>query len=414
MNTKSKSRIAVLSPFIDKHHGTERIIAEWISHLAPSFEIHLYSQQVAELDLSQIRWHRIPKMPGPHLLNYLWWFAANHVWRFWDERVRGLSYDLVFSPGINCLDADVISVHVVFAEYYRRERTALKGSNKSLKHWPRTIHRRLYYNLIMALEKRIYTNHRNKLILIAKKTAQELRDHFARIEAPAVVYTGLAHNVFNPENRSSLRQRSRKEIGIADEELCLLLIGNGWNNKGLPLVLAALQSLSDIPLRLIVVGKDDPSPFQALSQKYGVNRFVRFLPPRKDVIAYYSAADILVAPSLEDTFALPTAEAMACGLPVITTPANGASELIVNGRDGLLLSNAQDADELAASIRLLCTDRRLRDQLGENASRAVAQLNWKESSLQVGKILEERLALKSTSAPHLVGEPMEITRPRQP
>jgi UDP-glucose:(heptosyl)LPS alpha-1,3-glucosyltransferase len=414
VNVKNKPCIAVLSPFVDRHHGTERIIAEWVSRLTSSFEVHLYSQHVAELDLSGITWHRIPKFPGPHLLNYLWWFGANHLWRWWDHHVRNLRYQLVFSPGINCLDADVISVHVVFAEYCRRERAALALRNQSIRYWPRLLHRRLYYELIMALERRVYANHRNRLILIAKKTAQELQKSFGRNDNPAVVYTGLAHDVFNPENRSRLRQNSRKDEGLSEDDFCLLLIGNGWKNKGLPVVLASLQWLKDLPVRLMVVGKDDSSPYEILTREYGVEKSVRFLPPRSDVIYYYSAADAVVGPSLEDTFALPTVEAMACGLPVITSVANGASELIVNGRDGLLLSNAEDAAELAASIRLLCNDKHLRHQLGQNASRAVAHLNWEESSLMISRILEEVLAVKASSPSRQLGQRMEITRPGSP
>lgn len=411
-HAKNKPRVAVLSPFIDRHHGTERIIAEWISHLTGLFEIHLYSQTVTELDLSEIKWHRIPRLPGPHLLNYLWWFGANHLWRFWDRHIRKLRYDLVFSPGINCLDADVISVHVVFAEYCRREKTALAVVNQSIRHWPRLLHRKAYYALIMSLERRIYMNRGNKLILTAKKTARELQDHFGRNEKPTVVYAGLAHDVFNAGNRSQLREVSRRDFGWAEEEFCLLLIGNDWKNKGLPLVLASLQRLSDLPVRLMVVGKDDPVPYQRLAREYGVDRSVKFLPLRSDVIAYYSAADVVVGPSIEDTFALPIAEAMACGIPVITSLATGASELIVNGRDGLLLSNAEDAAALAASIRLLYDDKQLRHQLGENASRTVAQFNWEESSLQVARILEEQLAVKSTSPSRQLGKGVEITRPR--
>lgn len=414
MNLKSKPRIAVLSPFIDRHHGTERVIAEWVSRLTTSFEVHLYSQRVSELDLSEIAWHRIPKLPGPHFLNYLWWFGANHVWRWWDKHVRKLKYELVFSPGINCLDADVISVHVVFAEYCRRERAALALRNQSIRYWPRLLHRRLYYELIMALERRVYANHRNRLILIAKKTAQELQSNFGRNDDPTVVYIGLAHNVFNPENWSRLRENSRKDNGLSENDFCLLLIGNGWKNKGLPVVLASLQQLNDLPVRLMVVGKDDSSPYERLAREYGVEKSVRFLPPRSDVISYYSAADAVVGPSLEDTFALPTVEAMACGLPVITSMGNGASELIVNGRDGLLLTNTEDAAELVASIRLLCSDKYLRKQLGENASRAVAHLNWDESSLKISRILEEALAVKASSPSRQLAQQVQITRPKQP
>src|SRR5713226_5487666 len=101
-------RLAVVSPFLDKRHGTERRVAEWVSRLPDGYEIHIYSHRVEDLDPSKIVWHRIPKLPGPHLANFLWWFAANHVWRWWDRRFRNLHPDLVFTPGTNCLDADVV------------------------------------------------------------------------------------------------------------------------------------------------------------------------------------------------------------------------------------------------------------------------------------------------------------------
>ena len=85
-----KPRLAVVSPSLDKRHGTERLVVEWISRLAPAFEIHIYSQAVADVDLSLATWHRIPKIPGPHILNYLWWFAANRLWRAWDSHFRNL------------------------------------------------------------------------------------------------------------------------------------------------------------------------------------------------------------------------------------------------------------------------------------------------------------------------------------
>jgi len=104
----SRPRVAVVSPFIDKRHGTERHLAEWLPRLANRYEIHLYSQRVEDMDLSNIVFHPIPRIPGPHLFNYLWLFAANHFCRWRDRRFRGLIYDLLFTPGINCLDADVI------------------------------------------------------------------------------------------------------------------------------------------------------------------------------------------------------------------------------------------------------------------------------------------------------------------
>lgn len=395
MNVKNKPRIAVLSPLVDRHHGTERIIAEWISRLATSFEVHLYSQHVDELDLSEITWHRVPRLPGPHLLNYLWWFGANHIWRWWDRHVRGLYYDLVFTPGINCFDADVISVHIVFAEFCRLARTELSFRSNPVRSWPRLLHRRLYYKFITLMERRIYSSAKHQLILIAKKTAEDLRRHYSRNDTLPIVYVGLNHEIFNLRNRLHLRLQSRETLRLAENTFVLLLVGNDWKKKGLDALLASLPYLRDLDVVLLVVGRDESSPYKVLAQQYGVEAMVKFLAPRPDVVFYYSAADVNVGPSLEDTFALPTAEAMACALPVITSLENGTSEIIVDGRDGVLLKSAKDADELAAKIRQLYFDRDLCKRLGENAAKAVAPYTWEDNATRVGAIFEEVCFRKS-------------------
>ena len=85
----AKPRIAVISPFLDKRNGTERCVAEQVERLAEHYEIHVYSTRVEDIDLNKIAWHRIPAVPGPHVVKYLWWFAANHLWRWWDRRFYG-------------------------------------------------------------------------------------------------------------------------------------------------------------------------------------------------------------------------------------------------------------------------------------------------------------------------------------
>src|ERR1017187_7314496 len=105
---ENKPLVAVISPFVDKRHGTERCVAEQVEWLSRKYDIHLYSSHVEDIDGSSVIWHRIPALPGPHLLGYCWWFLANHLLRWWDSTFRGLHYDLTYTPGINCFDADVI------------------------------------------------------------------------------------------------------------------------------------------------------------------------------------------------------------------------------------------------------------------------------------------------------------------
>ncbi|HEX5425418.1 MAG TPA: hypothetical protein VFW94_17850, partial [Candidatus Acidoferrales bacterium] len=273
-----KPRLAVVSPFLDKSHGTERRVSEWISGVADHFEIHVYSQRIADIDPAKIIWHKIPKLPGPHLLNYIWWLFANHAWRAWDRRFRGICADVIFSPGINCLDADVISVHIVFAEYAAKlAHSAKPGANRIS---PRTLHRKLYYGLISILERRIYSDPDKTLILIARKTDRELTRHFNRQTPSSVIYLGLDHSVFNRQRRAALREVARRELGYGPEKFVLLLIGNHWANKGLPVLLRAIASIRDLPVDVLAVGKDDPGEYTKAIEANGLKGRVQFKPPR--------------------------------------------------------------------------------------------------------------------------------------
>src|SRR5271156_4928849 len=161
---KAKPRIAVVSPFLDKRHGTERCVAEQIERLAQDYEIHVYSASIQDVDLSKITWHHIPRLPGPHLVSYIWFFMANRVRRWWDGLFRKLDFDLVFSPGINCLDADIIAVHIVFTEFYRLVHRELALRQNPVHKWPWLIHRQLSYHLFMALERGAYARDENPLV----------------------------------------------------------------------------------------------------------------------------------------------------------------------------------------------------------------------------------------------------------
>lgn len=399
---KSKPRLAVVSPFLDKVNGTERIVVEWIAQLAGEFEIHIYSQRVEDLDLCSVQWHRVSRLPGPHLFGFLWWFAANHLQRIWDRRMRGLRYDIVFSPGINCLDADAVSIHIVFAEFLRRVREELKLSRNPVRAWPKIIHRQIYYRLVILLEKRVYSNPRVQLILTSRRTAGELERFYGRKEHFPVVLAGLDHGVFNPERRASLRDVARREFSIGEAHFALLLIGNDWRKKGLLALLDALAQTRELRLRLLVVTRESDPALETMVRERGLSSAVQFLPPRKAVEYFYAAADAYVGPSLEDTYALPVIEAMACGLPVIVSARAGASDVVTDGVDGLILRDPMDSARLADMIRSLYTDPALCSRLGARAAVTARQFTWERNGRDVAAVFEEILLRKAPSAPQRV------------
>lgn len=389
-----KSRVAIVSPFLDKSHGTERMVIEWMSRLDGDFEFHVYSQHVADVDLSAIVWHRIPQLPGPHLLNYLWWFSANHLWRAWHRRFRGFAYDVVFSPGVNCLDADVVSVHIVFAELLRRLSEELRFSKNRLRSWPILIHRKLYYNLIAALERRVFTNPRTQLILTSPRTAAELQQFYSRTEQFPILYAGVDHRAFNPARRAELRQRARQSLNLGSDHFVLLLIGNDCRKKGLGVLLGALQLFRDIPIALLVVTNESLAGIRAA---FGdrIDSRVHFLPLRSDVEFYYAAADVYTGPSLEDTFALPATEAMACGLPVVMSARAGASAFMTDGIDGFVLDDPTDANSLAAIIREFYGHPELCSRVGLKATETAQQFSWEQNASDLAAIFEQIIRRKS-------------------
>ena len=395
---KHKPRVAVVSPFLDKSFGTERMVIEWISRLSAEFEIHVYSQHVQDLDLSTIIWHRIPKLSGPHLFNFLWWFAANHFWRVWDVRVRRLRHDLVFSPGANCFDADAVSIHIVFAEFMRRVGKDLKFARNSVWTWPRLLHRRVYYHLIILLERHIYKNPQTQLILTSGNTAAELERFYGRTGSFPILYAGIDHEAFNPAHCRALREETRNTLGLLDGQFVLLLIGNDWRKKGLLALLDALTELRGLPIRLLVVTREMDAALRTLVQEKHLDEIVRFLPPRKNVEHYFAAADAYVGPSLEDTYALPAVEAMACGLPVIISSRAGASGVVTDGVDALILKDPTDAIELSGLIRQLYGDASFRKRLGERAAATACKFTWESNAHDLAEIFNQILRRKSQPA----------------
>jgi len=397
-------QIVVVSPFLDRRHGTERCVIEQVERLSSKYgwRIHLFSQRVENVNgllsentkctaTSFIRWYRVSDIPAPHLLKFLWWFFANRAVR---KRALKRLEDrplLVYSPGINCLDANAIAVHIVFHEFYERVRGELKLLKVPVSKWPVTLHRKMYYKLIMALERRIYTDPKVRLAAVSKLVSAQLEKHFGRTDL-VVIPNAVDTVIFNSEIRLARRSISRQRLKLDDSDFVLLLIGNDWKKKGLDQLLRAL-AIIEIPIQLLVVGNDDPGLYRPALRQLRLDDRVSFLVPSADVLSFYAAADAYVAPSLEDAFGLPILEAMACGLPVIASVQAGASENIVEGTTGYLLRDPMNHVELSDLIRRLVGDRSAAQKLGAAAAQYVqASVNWDQNALMTREFLENASA----------------------
>src|SRR5258707_7330567 len=381
-------RLAVVSPFLDRVHGTERCIVEQLERLAArdDVEIHIYSQRIEDLKgvsrypasvpSSGFVWHKVPALSGPHLFAYIWWFIANHLQRCWDSRIRGIKFDLLYSPGINALDADVIAVHIVFHEFYKQVRGHLSLGKAAPTRWPRLLHRLVYYHLIMALERLVYRRPAVSLSSVSGLVASQLVEYFQRSDV-VVIPNSVDTTRFSCSQRKELRSAARDRFRLSSSDFVLLLIGNDWKKKGLDCLLAASAACRELSLRLLVVGSDRRAQYEAMARNLGLaEERVLFLDPAPDVMQFYAAADAYVGPSLEDAYGLPILEAMACGLPVIASSRAGVSEIITHRKNGMNLPNPQDTARLSELLRELCANPRFCEQIGREAALTAAEHTW--------------------------------------
>jgi glycosyltransferase involved in cell wall biosynthesis len=404
-------RLAVVSPFLDRQHGTEMCVVEQIERLAcqNSWRIDLYAQTVSQVqgvqaangssanDKAGIFWHKVSDIPGPHLLKFLWWFLINHLQRRRDRRSGRVRPDLVYTPGTNCLDADAIMVQIVFHAFYEQVRGQLVLRRVPPQTWLRLLHRKLYYHVIMFLERKIYRNPRICLIAVSNLIAKQLKTHLNRSDVVVIPNT-VDLDRFNPEVRESRRQGLRATFGYSEKEFVVLLIGNDWKKKGLDTLLRAAARLQDIPLHILVVGKDDQEFYRSAVQKLGLQTRFSFVAPSTDVVQFYAVADLYAGPSLEDGFNLPILEAMACGLPVIASSQTGASENIMDGKTGLILNDSQDDGVLAQLIQRLHSDNELSRNMGTAAAEFVrVNCSWDRNAENTKEVLEKILGSRSPS-----------------
>ncbi len=172
----------------------------------------------------------------------------------------------------------------------------------------------------------------------------------------------------------------RADLGIAADAPVLICVARVFKTKGQGLLIEAIASLKEeLPqIKLLIVGQDYPpgnnytEELKALATRLGVADNVIFTGLRSDVPRLMAAADIMAMPSFEEPFGLVYAEAMAMKKPVIAFDNGGTPEVVEHEKSGLL-SAQDDVPALAANIRRLVTDAKLRAQMGEYGRKQVEQ-----------------------------------------
>jgi UDP-glucose:(heptosyl)LPS alpha-1,3-glucosyltransferase len=370
--------------------GAETYIADLARRLAADgHAVHLFAGEWdADALPPGIQYHRLPLPRGPRWLR---------PWRFGASLVKALAdFPELVSMGFNRTWgqdvqyplaglhlASVDGNHCKYANPFMRGVARLVRSF-DLAHWSfRFVEHRQYV-----------TNH--PLIVT---NSRMVREHFHQYygihpEDVRVVHSAIDPDRFAQADRPRRRLEFRQEWNLKPNDVVALFVAMNYRLKGIePLLHAVSRLRHDDRFRLLIVGNAKTAPWQRLARRLGVESQVRFLGPRKDVHHCFFASDFLVHPTFYDPCSLVALEAMACGLPVVTTRANGAAELMTPPRDGFVVDDPHDHRRLAACIEQLL-DPAVRQSCSAAARRAAAQWTFDAHYRMLLRVLEEAAARK--------------------
>jgi UDP-glucose:(heptosyl)LPS alpha-1,3-glucosyltransferase len=181
-----------------------------------------------------------------------------------------------------------------------------------------------------------------------------------------VVGTGVPLEKFQFD--PGLREKSRAELKLQPDDIVLLFAGSGWERKGLRFAIEAFELSPDRKLRLLVAGRGDQRGYRP--KRFFTREPVQFLGELTDLRPIYAAADIFILPTVYDPFSNACLEALAFGLPVITTCDNGFSEIMENGVHGSVVDLPNNVIALRDAIHFWSGESRRAAARSKNAELA--------------------------------------------
>lgn len=359
-------KIALAHKRLDLGGGTERDFyrtAEGLRDLG--HEVHLFCGEFRVPSPPGTQAHRLPHWPLGRTARLLSFALLG------PKAIRAHRCDVVVGFG-RMVSQDILRCgggsHRVFLQ-----KMAL-GEGRLRRLWHQVS---LYHRSLLAVEAvQFHPGSFKKILAVSQEVKREImRAYEVPGEKIKVVYNGVDHEHFHPRHRLHSRERIRRQWGIPAEAALALFVGSGFQRKGLDRLLRVWGSPRLRGIYLLVVGEDaQRGRYSSWAEREARGRVI-FAGRRGDVENYYGAADLLVLVSLQEAFGNVILEALASGLPVVTTRAVGAAELLTGELQQGILACPDDPAEIENRI-LWMLDRSRWPYLAELARKIGERYSW--------------------------------------
>jgi glycosyltransferase involved in cell wall biosynthesis len=325
---------------------------------------------------SLVNWIHIPLKRWPaQLLIDLFFSLRSSAWL----RKHRSEIDLIQTCGaVTGVKTDVNTVHFVHSGWLRSPVHPIRLCQDAYG-----AYQWLYTVLNAHWEKEAFRETK-VIIAVSEQVEKELLEIGVPKEQIRVILNGVNLQEFSPGSTNRSRLRLPEGVTLA------FFAGDIRSpRKNLDTILHALVQVPE--LHLAVAGSTERSPYPLLAIELGLGERVHFLGYRRDVSEIMKAADLFVFPSRYEPFGMVVSEAMAAGLPVITTDASGVAA-IVTPECGIVLADSEDTQALAGALTRLSSDCNLRSQMGRAARAIAEQHSWSSKAQSYVDLFEELIA----------------------
>jgi UDP-glucose:(heptosyl)LPS alpha-1,3-glucosyltransferase len=370
---------------VPAHGGCETYIADLARRLADDgHKVHLIARTFDRSSFpASCHYHPVPPFRGPRWLRP-WRFArvcqsilAEHDFDASVGFVKTWGQDVLMPQG---------GLHVASAAHNRlkyasrwMQKVVRFAQAISVKNWS--------YRL---LERKQFVEHDSIIVVPSRMVRQHLHDYYGITgERVHVVHNAIDTKRFHGHDRLLIRSQLRESIGLAASDSVGLFVGHNYRLKGMDPLLRAVRLIpKGTNFNLIVCGSADFTRYERLAKRWNILDRIRFLGYVADVREAFFAADFLIHPTFYDPCALVTMEALACGLPVITTHFNGASELLPPSLASLTIENPHHHQVMADRIVQLCQPSK-RAELARVARETARHWTFEEHYQALLQVFEE-------------------------
>lgn len=325
------------------------VLAE-VMGLADEHNITVFSDSFDNARPDRVQWVRVPLPKRPGVLRYVVFHVLAPFALRRHARERGQAPQLVQATQGQHVGADVCYAHFCHRAYLRD-----RWQSQTASGWLRAL-RWLGYRYNAVFEQRAFRKAR-AVVAPSRGLAEE-------IEATYPFLKGKVFAIPNPIDVTAFarpatfdRGAQHRALGLDEHSpvLCFAALGD-FSRKGLSLVLQAMAQQTSIRPSLIVVGgrAGEIAEFQRQCDELGLQGRVAFTGFQKDVRPYFWAADLFVFPSVYETFALVVMQAMAAGMPAITTRLHGVEDYAVDGENAWIV--VREVAAIAEAMQRVLTD----------------------------------------------------------